>query len=680
MEEELLYDRVLWALARELYSKDEGGHWDDLTPAKKANYRVKADHALLGWGYKNDGGKLWSPSSNNLKDVRQSTHEAHDLYLRALVRKHPEEAPTAARQSHRKTGFMQAVHAVAMHAYEASAPPDRTWDKTNDHDKKAFVSIAEALLCARGFVHVDGYLQYSEGNGPIFANITGLLRDGFALNRVEALAHGDVVAFAKYGNPWADPVDMIPAGGTVVERIGGHSDGPDHATCPLAVSLVQDDGKKVEEAVEEHYAAVRETSQKVDVRTDTNREPNDRPSAPNDENPFLSSRERRVEKIAAESPYPVNEDGAESYAAVNAPAQAVTEAVNVLARKFYEDDVGAKVTSRHWDDLHEAHQKSYRVRAAGEPLDLVKLSKLYKAQWEADVASGRKSGNAPILREGPVEIRLKKGESLPDEKEAKAARVAIFGDEGRVGNNAYEEKANGKKVIKRLWSDDKNTNGAAEKLGVKTAAEVSPGMYDALAWFTYDEYAAQSRGMRPWAELSAEEQAPLVESLKACLQGDYPAPTALPELQRVMWHYATAVLTCWPKSSLRAIEEYYRRGERRAAVTSYNDALALAWFANETARADDPCITPWAKLTDTTRDALARAVIAYCRDDRRRLTGLVPAYRAALDIFLNAEGNLREKLKMVRTAYNDLNDVVPDKNVLSFILPGFQRGARLRGR
>lgn len=684
------YERVMWALARELHSMqrdDPATHWSILSPAKKANLRVKADHALNGWGFENKNGELVRRAAPT-SETQQASFAAVNEYLDRLVEKHPEEPATTQRAARRKTGYEIAATALAVHAYRETTPADAApWTALPNHDRAAFQTLARALLAARGFVNVEGTLQLSEGNGPVFAAMSHVLRDGFALNRVEALAHEEPIdlyerkqstdavheamlrAAKKYGGTDGafnsacfseallelagvkQPIDgkvvaAILLGRSDVEVLSGRAH---YRVLPIEASNAMEVriGNEVKQASPERtvrevfrdvFGKLRESDPSVKVRDyaaendellkrvddatggvvlplraarsapeavskiDANEPPSTLPHterAPHSTNPFVAPSESLRARLAAASPFPVNEDGAERYDAVTAPATAVYGTEDVLARDLYEKQTPAD--RKHWDDLRNEFQEAYKARARTLPLDLPKLAETRRQQEADDVNSGRLQGVAKTTGN-------KQSRELPAREDKKAAKYSPAGHH--------------------------HTN------------------YLKLGALAYEALRVMHPDMRPWKALESTEQA-LIETVSKYAWEHLVAQTNSKTLEAV---YRTA-------ETFRDIADqegldlaaFVNTARMRVIMTDItkDEAELLAWYAHESSRAEVPGIISWGSLSTGIRECKVLDAYNYVTEQAVN-PHLTPEFYSALDAFLADVGQFASKMERLRKARTEL--------------------------
>lgn len=340
------YSTAMWALAQEFFHTSNSNHtgqtfsWKAARPATKDECRTKAEHTLRSWGYENKGGELVQLGLA-VGFEEQATRQARQTYLETLIGRHP--AHVAAEHRH-MVSFKTATISVGKYAYEktvkGTAP---VWEALPKQTRDSYAELAQSLMQIRGFINVDGTLQFGETEDGVFRVITDLLNEENPLHAVEELTTKHLNVFRK----------------TVVDRT-----------------------EKVNETIAP-FNLLFPNEQAKEASTYTN--------------PFAGSQERRHDKIAESTPYPVNEDGAEQYATVTAPSSVVYRANYVIARDLYESEVPEG--SKHWEDLHPDLQRTYLMQSGMMPLDLPKLSETFKKQWTKDVKDKRKQGDAPVLEE-----------------------------------------------------------------------------------------------------------------------------------------------------------------------------------------------------------------------------------------------------------------------------------------
>lgn len=515
MKELLDYERVLWALARELYERNwvlGAPLWALATPAVKANFRTKADHCLNGWGYENVEGTL-STRTYPADVYHRATHDAQDLYLKSLIEKYEEEPPTMQRASRRKTNFDDAVEALAKYAYKCSiSTVSPSWNAVPDHDKTAYRSIASTLLSARGFVPIEGSLQLTEGNGPIFTMVAHVLRDCFALNRVEALAHNDITAFNKYD------------------------------TCML---------------LDEYSMLLDEYTPEKKVTLTTNKGPGPAKT----EDPYPDGSYERCRNAVPESvnPYPVNEDGAEDYRAVQASASVLQDAIHVMGRDLYEKAVAGCTNPTPWRDLLPAHQNYYYEQAKGLPLNLPELQEIFNKQQEVDAKIGKEVKPEPSFAASPV--ACDKHGIVDVRHYALLAETAYARLRMHFPCDPWEIL---KEFVKKAFT------GIAKDAWHKSAALLDNSPRINFFWNIVNELReiALSQGMTLNQFLATDEMRTVREGTKFTLPGTANNYETLP------------VHIPAPTGGLILPE-----------------TTALAWYAHETSRMDNNALLPWCKLS-----------------------------------------------------------------------------------
>lgn len=729
MKELLDYERVLWALARALYETNEATNtrtWALASPAVKANFRTKADHCLNGWGYENVKGTL-STRTYPADVYHRATHDAQDLYLKSLIEKYEEEPPTMQRASHRKTNFDDAIEALAKYAYECSiSTVSPSWNVVPDHDKTAYRSIANTLLSARGFVPIEGSLQLTEGNGPIFTTVAHVLRDGFALNRVEALVHNDAAVFNKYVElKFRDVVHEAirkasdrtngrfstydfnealyelagydgPAMNSYVVRaiLGGREDvefePPCHyrvrdvrATQPLNMLLdeftpeekvdvatkmwnggrlsdngagkLKDAAKPQQERLDTHTKTkpVPEAVSRTDLSTDPGEASDSRHVS--DGNPFLGSNERRRAEMASASPYPVNEDGAEDYRAVQADASVIQDATRVLGRDLYEKAVADCVNPTSWRDLLPAHQNYYYEQAKTLPLNLVELREVFNKQQEADAKTGKEVKPAPsfvpiasILREptpmsgvqgvgGMIAATRSIGSRQDMKSDTKCETKAEAADNyGLLAESAYALLCvhipyDPWKNLK--WFAKRTLKGIAEDAWLMRNPVLDARPDVNFFWNIVNELReiALSQGMTLNQFLATDEMRTVREGTKFTLPGTANNYETLPV------HIPT------PTGGLILPE-----------------TTALAWYAHETSRMDNNALLPWCKLSARAQYVKMRAARDYFVHNKRDPSQSEPFY-AALDAVP------RNAVSYLCIAYHELRHLNTNPYVLRFL-------------
>jgi len=728
------YERVMWALARELHSMqrdDPATHWSILSPAKKANLHVKADHALNGWGFENKNGELVRRAAPT-SETQQASFAAVNEYLDRLVEKHPEEPATTQRAARRKTGYEIAATALAVHAYRETTPADAApWTALPNHDRAAFQTLARALLAARGFVNVEGTLQFSEGNGPIFAAMSHVLRDGFALNRVEALAHEEPIdlyerkqstdavhevmlrASKKYGGTDGafnsacfseallelagvkQPIDgkvvaAILLGRSDVEVLSGRAH---YRVLPIEASNAMEVriGNEVKQASPERtvrevfrdvFGKLRESDPSVKVRDyaaendellkrvddatcgvvlplraarsapeavskiDANEPPSTLPHterAPHSTNPFVAPSESLRARLAAASPFPVNEDGAERYDAVTAPATAVYGAEDVLARDLYEKQTPAD--RKHWEDLRGDHQKSYRMQAGMIPLNLPELSRTFEKQWADDVRAGRKQGVAPTLKE--VE-RIVRASDLVGGKIDQSDAV-----EAGVTLTDIEQALPRKEAVKRQGVVQNVGGSKRVERDTKTAER-----YLKLAALAYKAIRVMHPDMPAWCSVNNDDQSRAARAAEHGWLGH-----AIGYINPLLAAIAGAASTFHEIADQECLDlaAFVNTARMRVIMTDItkDEAELLAWYAHESSRAEVPGIISWGWLSTGIRERKVLDAYNYVTEQAVN-PHLTPEFYSALDAFLADVGQFASKMERLRKARAELGSLPAD--------------------
>lgn len=658
------YERVMWALARELHSMqkdDPATHWSILSPAKKANLRVKADHALNGWGFENKNGELVRRAAPT-SETQQASFAAVNEYLDRLVEKHPEEPATTQRAARRKTGYEIAATALAVHAYRETTPANAApWMALPDHDRAAFQTLSRALLAARGFVNVEGTLQFSEGNGPIFAAMSHVLRDGFALNRVEALAHEEPIdLYERKQSTDAVHEAMLRAakkyGGT-----GGAFNSACFSEALLELAGVKQplDGKVVAAILlgrsdvevlsgRAHYRVlptggvvlplrVARSAPEAVSKIDANEPPATLPHterAPRSTNPFVASSESRRARLAAASPFPVNEDGAERYDAVTAPATAVYGAEDVLARDLYEKQTPAD--RKHWEDLRGDHQKSYRMQAGMIPLNLPELSRTFEKQWADDVRAGRKQGEAPTLKE--VE-RIVQASYLVDGKidQSDAVEAGVTLTDIEQGQGGVQNVGGSKRVERDAKTAERYRKLAA--LAYEAIRVMHPDMPEWRSVNNGDQSRASRAAEHGWRGHAIEH----VDPLLAAIAG---AASTFHEIAN------------YEGLDLDAFVNTTRMHVIMTDITK-DEAELLAWYAHESSRAEVPGIISWGSLSTSIRAHKVLDTYNYVTEQAVN-PHLTPEFYSALDAVLTDVGQFASKMERLRKARAELGSLPAD--------------------
>lgn len=615
MKELLDYERVLWALARELYERNRvlgAPLWALATPAVKANFRTKADHCLNGWGYENVEDTL-STRTYPADVYHRATHDAQDLYLKSLIEKYEEEPPTMQRASHRKTNFDDAVEALAKYAYECSiSTVSPSWNVVPDHDKTAYRSIANTLLSARGFVPIEGSLQLTEGNGPIFTTVAHVLRDGFALNRVEALVHNDITAFKKYN------------------------------MCMLLDEYTPE--KKVT----------------LTTRALANDKLSEGPGPAKTEDPYPDGSYERCRDAVPEpvNPYPVNEDGAEDYRAVQASASVLHDAIHVMGRDLYEKAVVYCTNSTPWRDLLPVHQNYYYEQAKTLPLNLVELREVFNKQQEDDAKIDKIDKEvkpapsfvpvASVLREptpmsgvqgvgGMIAAARSIGSRQDTKPDTKCETKAEAADNyGLLAETAYALLCvhipyDPWKNLK--WFAKRTLKGIAEDAWLmrNPVLDVRPDVN--FFWTIVNELRefALSRGMTLNQLLDTDEMRAVREGTKYTLPGTANNYETLPV------HIPS------PTGGLILPE-----------------TTALAWYAHETSRMDNNALLPWCELSGRAQYVKMHAARDYFVHNKRDPSQSEPFY-AALDAVP------RNAVSYLCIAYHELRHLNTNPYVLRFL-------------
>ena len=732
------YERVMWALARELHSMqkdDPATYWSILSPAKKANLRVKADHALNGWGFENKNGELVRRAAPT-SETQQASFAAVNEYLDRLVEKHPEEPVTTQRVAHRKTGYEIAATALAIHAYRETTPANAApWRALPEHDRAAFQTLSRALLAARGFVNVEGTLQFSEGNGPIFAAMSHVLRDGFALNRVEALAHEESIdiyerkqntdavhdtmlrAAEKYGGTDGtfnsacfsealldlagvkQPIDgkvvaAILLGRSDVEVLSGRAHYrvlPVVASNAMAVQVgdesepasperVCDEGEPVspERVVREVFRDVfdklRESDPTVKDATggvvlpfraarsapeavskiDANEPPATLPHterAPRSTNPFVAPSESRRARLAAASPFPVNEDGAERYDAVTALATAVYGAEDVLARELYEKQTPAD--RKHWEDLRSDHQKSYRMQAGMIPLNLPELSRTFEKQWADDVRAGRKQGKAPTLKEVERVVRATGDRNTVASRFIDGQIPERDAIEAGVTLADIEQALLRKETIKRQ-SGVQNVSGSKRvERDAKTAER-----YLKLAALAYEAIRVMHPDMPAWRSVNNGDQSRAARAAEHGWLGH-----AIGHGEPLLTTIASTANTFHELANYEGLDldDFVNTARMRVFITDVakDDAELLAWYAHESSRNEVPGIVSWGSLSPGVRERKVLDAYNYVTEQAVN-PHLTPEFYSALDAFLADVGQFASKMERLRKARAELGSLPAD--------------------
>lgn len=670
------YERAMWALARELHSMQKDDliiYWTALSSAQKANLRVKADHTLYGWGFENKNGELVRRSAPT-SDAQQASFAAVNQYIDSLVEKHPEEPAYTQRMSNvLRDGF-------ALNRVEALAHDE----PLNRYENKPSTdAVHEAMLrAAKKYGGEDGTF-----NNACFSE--ALLEMAGVKQQID----GKVMATILLGR---QDVEILPgrahyrvmpvASSDVMEVPIGRDEEKQSATEQAVRSVfhsVFDKLREVDRTVQVHdYAAENErllkdveasprgvvlplrdarSAPEAVARINADEPPVTLPHterAPQGDNPFATPAENRRARLAAASPFPVNEDGAERYDAVTAPATAVYGAEDVLARDLYEKQTPAD--RKHWEDLRGDHQKSYRVQAGMIPLNLPDLSETYKRQWADDVRAGRKHGAAPALKEVEQDIKTKEDRAIVASRfvdgqigqdDAKAAGVTLSDIEQAVMRKAVSEgrKTNDRDIalnlylklgalayeaVRRMYPDEMRGLGV-ESLGSAIATRTP--LQD-----------THGRSMTQWKALTNDDQSRVARAAKHgwlhhTIYYVDPLLRAVAGVANTFREIA--------ESEGMGLATFVNNARMRVVVPELtkDEAELLAWYAHESSRAEVPGIVSWNGLVPGVRERKVLAAYNYVVE-RMADPHITPEFFTALDAFVADAANFGRKLDKLRKA------------------------------
>lgn len=327
MGETMKYEQAAWALARALYEMEraaKNGPWVAATKIEHMSWKHKAQQCLNGWGYDNHQGDLCGRTVAPISEFHQAAHAAHTQYLASLVAKYGEYVP--------RPTYAQACGALAMYATNGA------WEKLSEDEKRARNNQAAGMLAARGFKVSGDEIQLDNDDGAFFRTAASVLSTKNAFERIDALAKGDMRAFEACGKTFEAreirsqrAYDMFGKDLLSVDETPGVGS----VRVPLTETITY--GKRTDEEIE------------------------------------LSNPAQK---------YPTGADGAERYDTVTADASVLDGAEDVLARALYEAETPEE--RKHWNTLPDYFQKTYRMRASTQPLNLTELAETQLRQQEAD--------------------------------------------------------------------------------------------------------------------------------------------------------------------------------------------------------------------------------------------------------------------------------------------------------
>lgn len=444
--------------------------------------------------------------------------------------------------------YHDAVNALAAFA------SDVEWDKLTEEERARLRVRADIMMTARGFKNAGGEVVFEDKNDIFYRSVVEILKDKHAGARVEALARGDKHAFQSYGLGDAGRrMRTARAYATFAHDILASDD--------------SDQGhgseRKAEVALIDQYLK----------------------EASDDEQP------------ATVAP--------EDYKAVTASASVVAGAENVFARALYESETPAD--RKHWDDLRNEFQETYKARARTLPLDLPKLAETQRQQEADDVNSGRLQGVAKT-----------------------------------TGN---KQNRGDKKAAERSPAGHLHTN----------YLELGALAYEALRVMHPDMRPWGRMYMRPWKALENTEQA-LIETVSKYAWEHLVAQTNSKTLEAV---YRTA-------ETFRDIADqegldlaaFVNTARMRVIMTDItkDEAELLAWYAHESSRAEVPGIISWGSLSTSIRAHKVLDAYNYATEQAVN-PHLTPEFYSALDAVLTDVGQFASKMERLRKVRTELGSL-----------------------